>query len=306
MRVLLNCWLFVFFCIAFVGCLSQITYAMFSLDLTHFVDLTENALCIGFSWLSFAKVGTIVWKRHQISGLVTALHHIFPHTAQQQATFRIATFEQSSKRMATAYASLQMVMIVFFSITPLLGAIVRFALDGGAWSVDFAYHLWYPFDAYQRGVFELVNLFQWCAAYFPAVGIMSTDLLMGGLVSQMCMHFDRIGQQIREYDGSGQRNKSERDNLMALRAHVKYHAQLLRLSDDLDDIFSACVLFNFVSSILIICTLGFLLVMAGQSGYMLKFGLALAVCTGQIFTVCRLGQLMIDAVGFIEIEQKFM
>lgn len=78
---------------------------------------------------------------------------------------------------------------------------------------------------------------------------------------------------------------------------VRRHDAILRLGARLDGIFGVCVLFNLVSSIVILCVLGFLVVTAGMSVALVKYGLTLITCTGQIFMVCLLGEKCVDAVS---------
>lgn len=281
------------------SCLAQIIYSLLYLDMQHFVELTENVLCIGFQLLAFAKIGAIVHNRQALSQLVSELAVIFPQSLGQQERFGTRSLEKRASLMANIYAWLQMVMIWMYNLIPLLSSIVRWSgwSEGRSeWSLDFVYQNWYPFDAYARGTFEIAYVCQWWGAYFAAVGIMGSDLLLAGLVIQMCMHFERIGQRIRESKPTG----DDWTDQVKMEQHIRKHTQLLRLSDDLDQIFCKSILCNVVSSILIICVLGFLILTAGQSQYVFKFGLTLISCTGQIFTVCRLGQILIDAVyGFL-------
>lgn len=63
-------------------------------------------------------------------------------------------------------------------------------------STDFPYIIWYPFNPYASGFFELNYLSQMWAAYVSAAGMLATDLLLCGVVEQICMHFEHLNKQL--------------------------------------------------------------------------------------------------------------
>lgn len=65
---------------------------------------------------------------------------------------------------------------------------------------------------------------------------------------------------------------------------------------ELDDIFDGTILFNFVSSVIIICVLGFLVATAGRSPEIFKYFFTLITCIAQLYMVCMLGDKFIEAV----------
>lgn len=296
-KILLNVWFWLSFLNTALCVLGEMIYMVLIINSTRFVELIGVVLCIGFIWLSFAKVGTALWRQRQLSSLTSKLYKMFPKNLLEQKCYRASEFAKRCRRMMRLYACLQMVMIALFTFTPLLNTIMLF-VQHSVWSVDFAYLIWYPFDPYGRVWFELNYLSQMSAAYFAAAGILASDLLLCGLVFQMCMHFEYIGNRLRIYRPLGGRHSSL-DHLRQ-RHQVRYLAKIMRLGTDLDVIFGECILFNFVSSILIICVLGFLVVTAGQSSVLLMYGLTLATCIGQIYLVCLLGQMMIESVCTIK------
>lgn len=294
-RLLENVWFFLCSLNGFYGILSLCMYMLVYLEQMNFVDLCEIALCVGFLSLSFAKVGSVVYHKQNLSILYSELAVIFPQTLKKQEQYHSKTFAKTYNRWANIYAWLQMVMIALYSLMPLLNSMLNFSWTG-EWNVDYTFRNWYPFESYERGIFEITYLCQLWSAYYAAVGTMGAVLLLSGLVLQFNMQFKHLANRIREFKPSkGHCHNWAVDRVM-IEQIVKYHAKLLRLSNDLDAIFCQCVLFNFVSSILIICLLGFLVITAGQSHHILKFGFTLAACTGQILTVCRVGQILMDAV----------
>lgn len=64
----------------------------------------------------------------------------------------------------------------------------------------------------------------------------------------------------------------------------------------LDDIFSITTLFNFVSSSIVICTIGFLVIYSNKIAEVMRFAFCLVTCVMQIFILCWLGDRVIENV----------
>lgn len=274
--------------------LGEITYLCMHFSASNFVDLTSLVLCIGFLFLAFVKLGTIIWKHKELKTLVLQLEQMFPQTHEQQMSFETARYAAHAKRLMIVYSWVQMVMIWLFSLYPLADSTINY-VRRDVWKLDFPYLIWYPFDPYVSGWFVLNYLSQTWAAFFSATAILATDILLCGLVLQMCMHYDRLAQWLTEYRPNGECHSAI--DYMTMTRNVRLHNTILRMSVVLDDIFGVCVLLNLVSSVVIVCVLGFLVVTADQSVELLKYFLTLITCTGQIFMVCLLGEIFIDSVS---------
>lgn len=274
--------------------LGEILFVLFTFGESDFVDITSLVLCIGFILLSFAKVLTIMWKQRQLTQLMHELLSIFPQTKDEQLDYRTMEYAGHAKRMMVRYSWLQMVMISLFNLYPLTDTIIGY-VRRGAWEVDFPYIIWYPFDPYGRGWFELNFFSQISAAYFSALAILGTDMLLCGVVLQICMHFDWLRTNLRTYRPDGEKHGTK--DYGEIRRQVAMHEKVSRMSTTLDDIFGETILFNLVSSVVIVCVLGFLVLTAGESIKLLKYFITLITCTVQIYMVCLLGEMFIKSVS---------
>lgn len=70
----------------------------------------------------------------------------------------------------------------------------------------------------------------------------------------------------------------------------------LSYSVELDGVFNITNLFNFVSSSVVICTVGFLCIVSDQINEVLKFAFCFLTLTLQIYTVCWMGDRIIESV----------
>lgn len=275
--------------------LGEILFVIFTFGESDFVDITSLVMCIGFILLSFAKVITIIWKQRQLTQLMEDLLSVFPQTHDDQMDYQTKKYAGHAKRLMVRYSWVQMVMIWLFNFYPLTNTLSEY-WKRGAWEVDFPYIIWYPFDPYGTGWFELNFFSQISAAYFSASAILGTDMLLCGVVLQICMHYDRLQRSLKMYRPNGVVNGTK--DYVELRRSVAMHSKVLQMSAKLDDIFGETILFNLVSSVVIVCVLGFLVLTAGKSVKVLKYFMTLVTCIVQIYLVCLLGEMFIESVSF--------
>lgn len=256
--------------------------------------LTSLLLCIGYIMLSFAKVFTIWLKRPELDAVMRHFDALWPRSLTAQRHHRVDMYIAQANQLMRTYAYIQMIMIWFFNFFP-IASITLYRIAGGGLSqrLEFPYPVWYPFDERAPVIFELTYVSQFWAAYFSAVAILGADMLLCSLVVQLCMHYDALAAQLCEYRPVG----GGRADAAQLRRCVQLHDRLLGIGHQLDGIFGVCVLFNVLSSIVILCMLAFLVLTAGISMAVVKYMMTLVTCTGQIYMVCLLGEKCVDAVS---------
>lgn len=156
----------------------------------NFVDAVSVALCIGFIFLALAKVGVVFWKRDKMSRLMSDLEQMFPKTDLDAKDYDVAKYRSQTIFLMKFYSIVQMVMIWCFNFYPLTETLSGYMNDG-SWevgsllkrseilkaeisfffSIDFPYIIWYPFNPYASGYFELNYMSQMWAAYVSAAGM---------------------------------------------------------------------------------------------------------------------------------------
>lgn len=203
-RHLLNAW----FAASFINCalcvLGEIVYMLLTFRRSDFVQTTSLVMCIGFILLCFVKILTIMWQRGQLDQLMAHLHRMCPRTRTECREYAVDAYVAHAGRLMRLYAWIQMAMIWLFNCYPLTTTVSGWWRTG-AWELDFPYVIWYPYDPYGRGWFELNFLSQIWAGYFSASGILAADLLLCGVVVQLCMHYDRLRNRLAVYRPDGLR-----------------------------------------------------------------------------------------------------
>lgn len=176
--------------------LGEIVYFLLTFgQFNNFVELTEVMLCIGFILLSIVKVATVIGQRQKTNLLISELSRIFPITLSDQSAYNTEDYTKRTVRMMTVYTWLQMMMIWLFNLTPLVDTIIGY-ISAGTWEMNLPYIIWYPFDPYPRGWFEVNFVSQIWAGYGSSAGMLATDLLLCGMVMEICMHFDHLSRTL--------------------------------------------------------------------------------------------------------------
>lgn len=203
---------------------------------SSFVELTSVTLCIGFIWLSLTKVASIVWNRDHTNAVIAELNEMFPQNITVQNDYKAPAYASLTKRIMIGYSALQMVMIWLFNLVPFSDAIIQYSRDG-TWNVDFPYIIWYPFDPYPSGWFEVNFLLQMWAGYVAAAGILASDLLLCSIVLQICMHFDRLHLTLLEMEPPTsvsnrfhiiRSDKRADKRMLSIEQSIKVHNQIIK------------------------------------------------------------------------------
>lgn len=215
--------------------LGEIVYFLLTFGrLDNFVELTEVMLCIGFICLSIVKVATVIWQRRKTNLLITELLRIYPVTPTDQREYNVHDYSKRTVRLMTVYTWLQMVMIWLYNLNPLVDTIIGYT-GAGTWKVNLPYIIWYPFDPYPRVWFELNYLSQIWAAYVASAGMLATDLLLCGMVMEICMHFDHLSRTLLKLRPGVARTDLARNLIKddaALQECIKRHKKILTYVSD--------------------------------------------------------------------------
>lgn len=195
------------------------------LDMDHFtfLEITYLVLCMGFILMCFAKIIAVLLQSDRMHDLFVDLQAIHPMSVQDQERFCTKKYYLESRRVMQMYACVQMFMIWCFNLFPLAESILQFA-STGSWEVDLPYPVYYPFDPYPRILFEYLYVTQLWAAFTAATGILAVDMLLCGIVIQICMHFDELKRSLMNHKPSGNASK----DMMAVKEFIGKHTEIMR------------------------------------------------------------------------------
>lgn len=197
--------------------------AMLGVANLSFLDMTNLILCIGFILMCYAKTFAILFQSEHMNSLLTDLQVIYPMSIEEQKGYRVKKYYLESRRVMKMYTFIQMFMIWCFNLFPFAETLMLYA-SNGKWEVVFPYIIWYPFDPYPRGLFEFLYASQFWAAYVAAAGILAVDMLLCGIVIQICMQFDDLKRKFLHFTPTGKLNL----DMAILRGYIEKHSEIVR------------------------------------------------------------------------------
>lgn len=182
-------------------------------------DFIRNLDCLwtcSFFIQSIFKVTALVRNASRFEGLIDVLNDLYPKVFNEQSDFEVNQFYNKTKRTIISFVSFS---LMASTISMCLGVIYldRICQNGAQW-FDFLLPMWYPFNPYQYGVYELVYLLQYWGGGASILYVLLIDCLLFGILQQIFMQFNHLTKkilQVRSLD------KSSEDQL--IREFVEKH-----------------------------------------------------------------------------------
>lgn len=196
----------------FLSFIGEVIYVFLSFkrnELNFFVGI-ELVLCIGYLCLALVKMATATWYRATFTWIISELDDMFPKTAADHIDYQTELYTKKADRIMRSYSLIQMVMIWLFNMHNLIQSTYDYVV-GGEWSVDLPYVIWYPFDVYARGCFEVNYVLQMWAAFSSASGILASDIMLCALAIQVCMQYDHLAKRLRRMRPKGNRHLAQKE-----------------------------------------------------------------------------------------------
>lgn len=151
-------------------------------------------ICLCYMFWSLFKTLPLITNKQKIYDVLYELRRIHPTTTDEQEEHKIVECIKSMKTITLQYSGVLVTTVGVYSFTPFFDMIKLYFLTG-EWNVDFTYYIWYPFNAYQRGVFELCFASHYYDAICAGVYILGGDLFMLGILTQISMQYDYMQRQ---------------------------------------------------------------------------------------------------------------
>ncbi|XP_055379572.1 putative odorant receptor 92a [Condylostylus longicornis] len=119
---------------------------------------------------------------------------------------------------------------------------------------DLIYPVWYPFELSNKWIYGLVIAQQIHISIVGTVSTLYIELLLMSMVMLCSTYFSIISKEILQLKPN--RNQMNKEKLKLIKI-IKYHTEMLNLTETINNTFSMAVLFNFLASSIIICFIGF-------------------------------------------------
>lgn len=161
-------------------------------------------ICLGLSYLTLVagKAAILLLKRQKLLNIMQELDEIFPRTRARQREMQADDHLRDNRYYTVLFATLQITAIWIFNLAPLFDAMIKKFIwpRNGVWSVRLPYTNlpFFPFNVIQPTFYTVHYMLQCITSLNNSNIILSMDLFLIGLVSQICMHFDRLSEKLAE------------------------------------------------------------------------------------------------------------
>ncbi|CAD7077822.1 unnamed protein product [Hermetia illucens] len=272
--------------------IGEIIYLLKSFgSFANFLQITALLPCIGVCVGSVGKIMTVWSKKAQLKPILHQLENMFPRNLVEQEEFQIGTYRKHVPRVIIPCTAVSMLAVWVFNLYEFFESSINYFLKGYFRKL-YPYFVWYPFDDQSNIAYPLVYLHQCYAGYVAVGSSLATDLLLCCVINQLRMHFDFISRQFLKMIPKGGRN-----DVRHMKQLIEHHIRILRISDEVNDVFGLSTLYIFVSSSLIICLTGFQVSAGITNRDLVKYLLFLAYQSVSVFMVCYHGDMIIDSVS---------
>lgn len=210
----------------------------------NFLSLAINALVIGRMFL------LLFYKYDNLQFLFEKMRALMPMTLEEQKIFKV---EQERRPMAIK----NWLFLIVYSwntfvstIMPVMAAIQRSG-SGESFEIKMPVELWLPFD--QKGFVAQILIFLLIVWWNFIVCTVSftTEIVYITAMSTLCMQFDILRRRFEDV-----RTKQE------LIEMIDRHNELIDLSEAAKESFSLVIFTNFINGTLMLCFLGFCLLVS--------------------------------------------
>ncbi|XP_046803951.1 uncharacterized protein LOC111687982 [Lucilia cuprina] len=281
--------------------LSEVIFVIMAVvNGNNFLEATMTMSYIGFVLVGNCKM-LFVWKQKSaLTRFVTGLKRIFPEDLEQQELYQLRKYLKQCSRITMSFSLLYMILIWTYN----LFSIVQYAIYDRWLNIHqleqtLPYLMYIPWDWHNHWSYYVLYAAQDLAGYTSAAGQIASDLFLVACATQLIMHFDYLSSTIAHYQSKvGKRGLSitqaQESDMNFLRKMTKYHAYLLDLSEQINNVFGLPLLLNFITSSFVICFVGFQITIGASPETVAKLILFLFSSAAQVYLICHYGQLLID------------
>lgn len=279
-----------------IALLAQGAYFIRGLHLTgNFLQMISTAACFAFGLMAWQELLMVWLNRVRLSKLIQFLDREFPKTHEKQFQFQIPKLYKDSRSFIISFSVCYLSLISAFNFTPVVADIADY-WQSSEWKWNLPYLMLFPFDPRATITrYMTVYILESWAGFTAVVACLSLNLLLSAIITQVCLQLKILKNQLETV--KIQRNSMEKNQSVAqLRAIVIKHGELISFCQELDNIFCVSILVNYISSSLLICLVGFEVVVGVKIYEIIKFCLFLISSLMQTFALSYFGQQIIDHV----------
>lgn len=248
--------------------------------------IAENVPAFGYTAVACFKVLSISFGKKDFKELVQTLNELFPKTKAQQDAARVKNYLSGYKRVERAFSRLIVSILLIFTVAPVLKFVVS-----GVWIDKLPLEMWFPFDECNPFAYNVVFFWELYIVQLGTIlALLGADMALYGFVALISMEFEVLCGRLREL-----KDVASADTLNSLIELIRFHETLVRLSGNLERIYSFSALINFVSSSILICLFGYQFSSDVSMENFVKFAFSIMAALSQILLLCYYGNKLTSA-----------
>jgi hypothetical protein len=234
---------------------------------------------VGFLLMALVKTICIYRKQESFRSLLQDFDEMLPKSQEEQNIFKVKERLRSYKRIERPVATIIIVAVFSFMVVKL----VSFAIFGVWYDEKLPLDDWFPYDKYDPFWYNFTILWSLSNSVLFVGSLLGSDLILCSFTTLITMQFDILSMKLEKLKPT--------DGNETLKELINHHEKLLKMSKDLEEIFAPSILYNFMTSSLCICLVGYQVSIEMNA----DFAVVLVAAMLQVALLCNCGQKVISA-----------
>jgi odorant receptor len=232
----------------------------------------------GYLLIVCVKIVCIYSRKEKFKNLLRKLDDLFLKTRSEQNIFKVKMHLRSYKNVEKCVTVLSVLAVSNFIVVK----VIKFAIFGVWYDGILPHETWSPFDMNNHVWFNLMIIYQTMYSIFFLGGVLACDMILYSFVTLIAMYFNVLTMRLEKLNSNEDKEK--------FAEMVDEHENLLKLSQDLEEIFSPSILFNFVASSFLICLVGYEALTGSNSELCVQYTLFMLAALLQSLVLCNCGE----------------
>ncbi|CRK97268.1 CLUMA_CG010664, isoform A [Clunio marinus] len=248
------------------------------LDASDILEASANVPFVFTELLIAVRIIVILFSKQKVWMICNELKSL---ELNRESKFKKFVKENLKEylRFITTY-----VIVMVGVMAPIGFPMIQFLING---TISFQINHWTPYDSHTPGNFLPTSLFIFVFAINCMFYMMGTDSLLYSLMTVVAMEFNILKIDFTQLKSLTNDERNKKINEL-----IATHNKLLELADDLQSIYGFFLLYNFLTSSLMMCFLAFQISTGGDIGF---YASTIAMVGGQVLLLCFYGQKILDS-----------
>ncbi|EFN71826.1 Putative odorant receptor 24a [Camponotus floridanus] len=271
----------------------QYSYVFVHLNKNDFSKLMDGLSVTLDYTLTFLKLLSLWHNRRIFSDILDAMEDDWNNQVTDSHVYVMTSKANLAHRCSKAMMILNSLATIFYFVGSYLSHRI---ISAGEEPREFPIQMQFPFDqASDSPIFELIYL----ATFFHVWETATVIAMLNSLILALFSYFevlhvsgqiDIMCQELREISSTKKSHPS------ATRSLIERHQKIISLSNNIDNFFSFVALIQFVWNTIVICSIGFMIVISlgtdieGKSGILIQSIIPYVAVTLEAFVFCFAGE----------------